>query len=75
MPCECLVLTRVLLFVDRNGTTPLHMLMRNQSLTLKLVTLFSDIVHKDAWTLTNEYALPFSHHASCPVSAWFSLVC
>ena len=75
MPCECLVLTRVLMFVDRYDNTPLHVLMENQSLTPQLVTLVSDIVPKDAWTLTNKYALPLSHHASCPVSAWFSLVC
>ena len=63
------------MFVDRNGATPLHLLMENQSLTPERGTLVSDIIPKEAWTLTNEYALPFSHHASCPVSACFSLVC
>ena len=63
------------MFVDRNGNTPLHLLMNNKSLTPELVTLVIDIVPKENWTLTSEYALPFSHHASCPVSACFSLVC
>ena len=54
MPCECLVLTRVLMFVDRRGDTPLHTLMENRRLTPQLVTLVSDIVLKDAWTLTTE---------------------
>ena len=63
------------MLVDRYGYTPLHRLMENQSLTVELVTLVTDIVPKDAWTLTDEYALSFSHHASCPVSACFSLVC
>ena len=41
------------MFVDRNGFTPLHLLMHNQSLTPQLVTLVNDIVPKDAlWTLT-----------------------
>ena len=75
MPCECWVLTRLLMFVDRNRSTPLHLLMENQSLTPQLVALVNDIVPKDAWTRTGWYALPFSHHTSCPVSAWFSLVC
>ena len=75
MPCECLVLTRLLMFVDRDGDTPLHVLMGDRSLTPELVTLVNDIVPKENWTLTTPYALPFSHHASCPVSAWFSLVC
>ena len=75
MPCECLLLTRLLMFVDRGGYTPLHELMENKSLTVELVTLVIGIVPKDAWALTDEYALPSSHHASCPVSAWFSLVC
>ena len=74
MPCECLLLTRLLMFVDRNGATPLHMLMGNQSLTVELVTGIG-IIPKDAWSLTDRYALPFSHHTSCPVSACFSLVC
>ena len=63
------------MFVDRDGYTPLHWLMLNESLTPQLVTLVIDIVPKDALVLTDGYALPFSHHASCPVSAWFSLVC
>ena len=63
------------MFVDRDGYTPLHWLMLNESLTPQLVTLVIDIVPKENWTLTDKYALPFSHHASCPVSAWFSLVC
>ena len=75
MPCECLLLTRLLMFVDRYGNTPLHVLMKNQSLTVELVTLVNGLVPKENWTLTDGYALPFSHHASCPVSAWFSLVC
>ena len=41
MPCECLLLTRLLMFVDRDGDTPLHWLMRNQSLTLDLKLLHS----------------------------------
>ena len=75
MPCECLLLTRLLMFVDRDGYTPLHWLMLNESLTPQLVTLVINIIPKEAWALTDGYALPFSHHASCPVSAWFSLVC
>ena len=63
------------MFVDSWGFTPLHELMKIQGLAPELVTLVNDIVPKDAWTLTSMYALPFSHHASCPASAWFSLVC
>ena len=60
---------------DEYETTPFHFFCRFNKHVILLPTIH-DIVLEDAlWTLTDWYALPFSHHASCPVSAWFSLVC
>ena len=53
MPCECLLLTRLLMFVDRDGNTPLHMLMRNQSLTPELMKAINDIVPDAAWAVVD----------------------